>query len=161
MSDVSSFPHSRRLQLQPVVGVTSEASRHTARTATVPAPGTSWAPAPSSSWSAFRSVAPSSKKARSQSAVREIKKSVDLWSMEVVRNKLQLAEVRSQTYVRFAESDVSLLHITDLVQSHFEAQGVVPCDNRIILVDNRGVPFADDDGTRGRIYVTSMHAQYA
>ena len=161
MSDVSSFPHSRRLQLQPVVGVTSEASRHTARTATVPAPGTSWAPAPSSSWSAFRSVAPSSKKARSQSAVREIKKSVDLWSMEVVRNKLQLAEVRSQTYVRFAERDVSLLHITDLVQSHFEAQGVVPCDDRIILVDNRGVPFADDNGTRGRIYVTSMHAQYA
>ena len=86
---------SRRLQLQPVVGVTSEASRHTARTATAPAPGTSWTPAPSSSWSAFRSVAPSSKKARSQSEVREIKKSVDLWSMEVVRNKLQLAEVRS------------------------------------------------------------------
>ena len=77
----------------------------------------------------FRSVAPSSKKAPSQPAVREIKKSVDLWSMQVVRNKLQLAEVRSQTYVRFAENDVSLLHITDLVQSHFEAQGVVPCDD--------------------------------
>ena len=100
MSDASSFSHSRRLQLQPVVGVTSEGSRHTARTATVPAPGTSWAPAPSFSWSAFRSVAPSSKKARSQSAVREIKKSVDLWSMEVVRNKLQLAEVRSTYEVR-------------------------------------------------------------
>ena len=81
--------------------------------------------------------------------------------MEVVRNKLQLAEVRSQTYVRFAESDVSLLNITDLVQIHFEAQGVVSCDDRIILVDNSGVPFADDDERRGRIYVTSMHAQYA
>ena len=81
--------------------------------------------------------------------------------MNDVRNKLQLAEVRSQTYVRFAESDVSLLHITDLVQSHLRAQGVVPCDNRIILVDNRGVPFAHDDETRGRIYVTSMHVQYA
>ena len=161
MSDASSFSHNRRLQLQPVVGVTSEASRHTAGTATAPAPGTLWTPAPSSSWSAFRSVAPSSKKARLQSAVREIKKSVDLWSMEVVRNKLQLAEVRSQTCVRFAESDVSLLHITDLVQSHFEAEGGVPCDDRIILVDNRGVPFGDVGGTRGRIYVTSMHVQYA
>ena len=110
-------------------------------TATAPAPGTSWTPTLSSSWTAFRSVAPSSKKARSQSAVREIKKSVDLWSMEVDRKKLQLAEVRLQTYVRFAESDVSLLHITDLVQSHFEAQGVVPCNDRIILADNRGIPF--------------------
>ena len=105
------------------------------RTATVPAPETSWTPASSSTWSAFRTVAPS--------------------------NKLQLAEVRSQTYVRFAESDVSLLNISDLVQIHFEAQGVVSCDDRIILVDNSGVPFADDDETRGRIYVTSMHAQYA
>ena len=161
MSDDSSFSRRPRLQLPPVVDVTSEVSRHTARTATAPALGTSWTPAPSSSWCAFRSVAPSSKKARSQSAVREIKKSVVLWSMEVVRNKLQLTEVRSQTYVRFAESDVSVLHITDLVQSHFDAQGVVPCDDRIILVENRGVPFADDDGTRGRIYVTSMHSQYS
>ena len=56
MFDASSFSHIRRLQLQPVVGVTSEASRHTARTATVSAPGTSWTPAPSSSWSAFRST---------------------------------------------------------------------------------------------------------
>ena len=136
MSNVSSFSHSRRLQLQPVVGVTSEASRHTARTATASAPGTSWTPAPSFSWSAFKSVAPSSKKARLQSSVREIKKSVDMWYMEVVRNKLQLAEVRSQTYVRFAESDVSFLLITDLLHSHFEAQGVVPCDDQIILVDN-------------------------
>ena len=120
MSDASSFSHSRRLQLQPVVGVTSEASRHTASSATAPASETSWTPSPHSSWSALRSVAPSRKKARSQYAVREIKKSVDLWTMEVVRNKLQLAEVRSQTYVRFAESDVSLLHVTDLVQSHFK-----------------------------------------
>ena len=151
MSDASSFSHSRCLQLQPVVGVTSEASRHAASTATAPAPGTSWTPAPSSPWSAFRLVAPSSKKARSQSAGIEIRKSVDLCSIEI----------RSQTYVRFSESDVILLHITDLVQSHFKAKGVVPCDDRIILVDNPGVPFADDDGARGRIYVTSMHAQYA
>ena len=32
--------------------------------------------------------------------------------------------------------------LTYIVQSHFEAQGVVSCDDRIILVDNRGVPFA-------------------
>ena len=67
------------------------------------------------------------------------------------KNKLQIAEVRSKTYVRFAESDVSLLNITDLVQSYFEVQGVVPCDDQIILVDNHGVPFADADGTRDRI----------
>ena len=42
----------------------------------------------------------------------------------------------ADVHVRFAESDVSLLHITALVQSHFEAQGVIPCDDRIILVDN-------------------------
>ena len=41
VSDASSFSQSRRLQLQPVVSVTSEASHHTARTTTGPAPGSS------------------------------------------------------------------------------------------------------------------------
>ena len=92
-----------------------------------------------------------------QSAVKEIKKNIDLWSIEVVRNKLQLAEVRS----RFAESDVSLLHINDLVQSHFKAQGVVPCDDRIILVDSHGVPSADDDGTRQEVGYTLHLGMYS
>ena len=59
--------------------------------------------------------------------------------------KLQLAEARSQAFVRNEKSDIFLLHITDLAQSHSEAQSVVPFDDRIILGDSRVVPFADDE----------------
>ncbi len=116
---------------------------------------------PSSSWFAFKSVAPSSRKQKAAASARDLKKSVDLCSLEVVNNRLQLGDVRSTTCIRVAENDVCLSNMTDLVQARF--QSVMPLDDRILLVDNRAVPFADDEGTRGTTYLLlillNLHAR--
>ena len=143
------------------VAIASTPARATSWTYTsTPAPGTSWTPAvpysaesSRSSWSAFRSVAPSSRKQRIATS-RYIRKNVDLCLLEVVNNKLQLGEARSATFIRIAESDICLSSMTDLVQMRFEE--FIPPDDRIILVDSRAVPFQDDDGTRGIDILTDI-----
>ena len=146
----------------PLLGFASErtTSRSSVAIASTPAPVTSWTPAvpylaesSRSSWSAFRSVAPSSRKQRIATS-RYIKKNVDLCLLEVVNNKLQLGEARSSTFIRIAESEICLSAMTDLVQMRFEE--LIPPDDRIILVDSRAVPFQDDEGTTGINILTDI-----
>ena len=141
--------------------IASTPARATSWTYTsTPAPGTSWTPAvPCSaessrcSWSAFRSVAPSSRKQRIATS-RYINKNVDLCLLEVVNNKLQLGKARSSTFIRIAESEICLSVMTDLVQMRFEE--LIPPDDGIILVDSRAVPFQDDQGTKGINILTDI-----
>ena len=132
---------SERTTSRSSVAIASTPARATSWTYTsTPAPETLWTPAvpystesSRSSWSAFRSVAPSSRKQRIATS-RYIKKNVDLFLLEVVNNKLQLEEARSSTFIRIAESEICLSAMTDLVQMRFVE--LIPADDRIILVDS-------------------------
>ena len=52
---------------------------------------------------------------------------------------------------------VCLSNMTDLVQARF--QSFMPLDDRILLVDNRAVPFAGNEGTRGNKYLHTAVAK--
>ena len=140
LSSSSSLPPHSQLPIFGVVGETSYSR----------VGGVATAPPPSRSWSGFRSVA----SGRKNRKVLEVKKTVDLCTIEVANSRLQLGEVRSSTFIRVVETDVCLATITELVYSRFEA--VLPDGNTIVLVDTRVVPFPDDEGTRGERFCTCI-----
>ena len=65
----------------------------------------------------------------------EVKKNVDLCSVEVNNSRLQLGDVRSSTFIRVVESDVCLANITELVHNRFET--IIPEGDTVVLVDTR------------------------
>ena len=102
----------------------------------------------SSSWAVFKSVVPRFALSRKAAPLREIKKSVDYRLVEVgLNNRLQLGEIKSSTFIRIAENEVSVCAFTEVVKNRLGRQ--IPDGEDIILVDNRVVPIPDDEGSRG------------